>query len=181
MDKNTNTSSLKLSPTNFSLYLIGVGIVVTLTTTFLETSKYTLNGIMVGYSVIVSGYLILLTTMINSAKNNVGFSVMQILKTIVPFIIIIGTIMFLSYNIGKYFNNISKGRVSKNFKTFSIIFSLLTLLEVFVLFKSNNSSQFRMSSTIPMVFYWLLIFLGVIQYITAQIIAVDLIYFNTDG
>jgi hypothetical protein len=179
MDKNT--TSLKLSPTNFSLYLIGVGIVVTLVTTFLETSKYTLNGIMVGYSVVVSGYLILLTTIISNTKNNNDYSVMQILKMLVPFIIIIGTIMFLSYNIGKYFNNISNGRVSKNFKTFSIIFSLLTLLEVIVLFKSKDSSQFRMSSTIPIVFYWLLIFLGVIQYITAQIITVDLVYFNTDG
>jgi hypothetical protein len=183
MDKNlnTNSNSLKIIPSNFSLYVIGVGILVTIITTFLDTSKYSLNGIMIGYSVIVSGYLILLTTIINNTKNNEGSYIIQILKTIVPFIIIIGTIMFLLYNIGKYFNNISNGRVSKNFKTFTIIFSLLTLIEILVFYKSKFSLQFKLTSTLPIIFYWILIFIGVIQYVVAQIISIDLAYFNTDG
>ena len=38
---NTNLNSF-ISPSNFSLYMIGVGILVTLITTFLDTNKYNL-------------------------------------------------------------------------------------------------------------------------------------------
>ena len=181
MDKNSNTISSKLNSSNYSLYIISVGILVTLITTFLDTNKYTLNGIMVGYSTIIAGYMILLSTVIINTKNNSNYSIMQILKTIIPFIIVIGTIMFLSYSIGKYYNNIVNGRVSKSFKIFTIVFSLLTLLEIILFYNINSNLQFKMTSTIPIIFYWLLIFVGVIQYIVAQIISVDLAYFNTDG
>ena len=89
--------------------------------------------------------------------------------------------MFLIYNIGKYFNNIAKGRVSNNYKTFSIIFTLLTLLEVILFYNSKNSAQFKRTSTIPTILYWMIIFFGVINFIVAEIISVDLAYFNTDG
>jgi hypothetical protein len=89
--------------------------------------------------------------------------------------------MFLTYSVGKYFNNISKGRVSNNYKTFSIIFTLLTLLEVIIFYNSKNSAQFKRTSTIPTVLYWSLIFIGVINFIVAEIISIDLAYFNTDG
>jgi hypothetical protein len=180
MDNNSNPNSLKLNPSNFSLYIIGVGVIVAIATTFLDTNKYTLNGTLVGYSVMISGYLILLTTVINDTKDN-NFSFMQILRSIAPFILIIGTIMFLTYSVGKYFNNISKGRVSNNYKTFSIIFTLLTLLEVIIFYNSKNSAQFKRTSTIPAVLYWSLIFIGVINFIVAEIISIDLAYFNTDG
>ena len=89
--------------------------------------------------------------------------------------------MFLTYNIGKYFNNISKGRVSDSYKTFSIIFTLLTLIEVLLFYNSKNTAQFKRTSTIPTVLYWMIIFIGVINFIVAEIISVDLAYFNTDG
>ena len=180
---NTNTSinsNSFINPSNFSLYMIGVGILVTLITTFLDTNKYTLKGTMVGYSVITTGYLILLATIINDIKRN-SFTVLEILKTVTPFILIIGTIVFLTYNIGKYFNNISKGRISKNYNTFSIIFMLLTLLETIILYRSKNSIQFKRTSTIPTILYWMLIFVGVINFIVAEIISIDLAYFITDG
>jgi hypothetical protein len=185
MDANSNQNSTTtqnsfINLSNFSLYLIGVGIIVAIITTFLDTNKYTLNGVMVGYSVIISGFLILLSTVINNTKGN-RFSLFEILKITVPFILIIGTMTFLTYNIGKYFNNISKGRVSKNYKTFSIIFTLLTLLEVIIFYNSKNSAQFKRTSTIPTVLYWSLIFVGVINFIVAEIISIDLAYFNTDG
>ena len=176
---NTNLNSF-ISPSNFSLYMIGVGILVTLITTFLDTNKYTLKGTMIGYSVITSGYLILLATVINDIKGNT-FTVLEILKTVIPFILIIGTIVFLTYNIGKYFNNISKGRVSKNYNTFSIIFMLLTLLQAIVLYRSKTSLQFKRTSTIPNILYWSLIFVGVVNFIVAEIISIDLAYFSTDG
>ena len=100
---------------------------------------------------------------------------------ITPFLLIIGTIMFLTYNIGKYFNNISKGRVSKNYSTFSIIFTLLTLLQAIILYKSKTSLQFKRTSTIPTILYWILILVGVINFIVVEIISIDLAYFNTDG
>jgi len=184
MDTNSNQNIINqnsfVNPSNFSLYLIGVGIMVAIITSFLDTNKNTLTGIMVGYSIITSGFLILLTTVISNTKGN-RFSLFEILKIIAPFILIIGTITFLTYNIGKYFNNISKGRVSNNYKTFSIIFTLLTLLEVIIFYNSKNTLQFKRTSTIPTVLYWIIIFIGVINFIVAEIISVDLAYFNTDG
>ena len=184
MDTNSNQNIINqnsfINPSNFSLYLIGVGIMVAIITSFLDTNKSTLTGIMVGYSVIISGFLILLSNVIVNTKGN-RFSLFEILKITIPFILIIGTITFLTYNIGKYFNNISKGRVSNNYKTFSIIFTLLTLIEVILFYNSKNSSQFKRTSTIPTVLYWMIIFVGVINFIVAEIISVDLAYFNTDG
>ena len=184
MDTNSNQNIINqnsfINPSNFSLYLIGVGIMVAIITSFLDTNKSTLTGIMVGYSVIISGFLILLSNVIDNTKGN-RFSLFEILKITIPFILIIGTITFLTYNIGKYFNNISKGRVSNNYKTFSIIFTLLTLIEVILFYNSKNSSQFKRTSTIPTVLYWMIIFVGVINFIVAEIISVDLAYFNTDG
>jgi|LauGreSBDMM110SN_4_FD.fasta_scaffold02795_4 hypothetical protein len=176
---NINANSF-MSPSNFSLYMIGVGILVTLITTFLETNKYTLKGTMIGYSVITTGYLILLATIINGIKGNT-FTVLEIVKTVTPFILIVGTIVFLTYNIGKYYNNISKGRISKNYNTFSIIFMLLTLLEAVILYRTKTSLQFKRTSTIPTILYWSLILVGVINFIVVGIISIDLAYFNTDG
>ena len=169
-----------INPSNFSLYLIGAGIMVAVITIFLETNKNTLTGTMVAYSTIISGLLILLSTVITNTKGN-SFTLFEILKIIAPFILIIGTIMFLTYNIGKYFNNISKGRVSNSYKTFSIIFTLLTLIEVLLFYNSKNTPQFKRTSTIPTVLYWMIIFIGVINFIVAEIISLDLAYFNTDG
>jgi len=185
MDNSSNTNNINVSssfinPSNFSLYLIYAGIMVAVITTFLDTTRNTLIGIMVGYSVITTGYLILLATIINDIKRN-SFTVLEILKTVTPFILIIGTIVFLTYNIGKYFNNISKGRISKNYNTFSIIFMLLTLLETIILYRSKISLQFKRTSTIPTILYWMLIFVGVINFIVAEIISIDLAYFITDG
>jgi hypothetical protein len=184
MDTYSNQNMINqksfISPSNFSLYLIGVGITVTVITSFLDTNKNTLTGTMVGYSAIISGFLILLSTVIINTKGN-NFSLFQVFKITVPFILIIGTIVFLTYNIGKYFNNISKGRVSNNYKTFSIIFTLLTLIEVILFYNSKNSIQFKRTSTIPTILYWMILFIGVINFIVAEIISIDLAYFNTDG
>ena len=185
MDNSSNTNNINVSssfinPSNFSLYLIYAGIMVAVITTFLDTTRNTLIGIMVSYSVIISGFMILLATVINNTKSN-RFTLFELLKIIAPFVLIIGTIMFLTYNIGKYFGNISKGRVSSNYKTFSIIFTLLTLIEVIIFNNSKNSIQFKRTSTIPTILYWILIFVGVINFIVAEIISVDLAYFNTDG
>ena len=179
INKNTNANSF-VSPSNFSLYLIGAGIMVAIITTFLDTSKNTLVGTMVGYSIITSGFVILLSTVINNTKSNT-FSLFEMLKNIAPFILIIGTIIFLTYNTGKYFNNISKGRVSNSYKTFSTVFTLLTLVEVILFYNSKNSIQFKRTSTIPIVSYWLIILVGIINFIVAEIISIDLAYFNTDG
>jgi hypothetical protein len=184
MDANLNQNIINqnsfISPSNFSLYLIGAGIMVAVITIFLDTNKNTLTGMMVGYSTVISGFLILLSTVINNTKDN-SFTLFEIIKIIAPFILIIGTIMFLIYNIGKYFNNISKGRVSSSYKTFSIIFTLLTLVEVILFYRSKNSKQFKSTSTIPTISYWMIIFVGVINFIVAEIISIDLAYFNTDG
>jgi hypothetical protein len=179
INKNTNANSF-VSPSNFSLYLIGAGIMVAIITTFLDTSKNTLVGTMVGYSIITSGFLILLSTVINNTKSNT-FSLFEMLKNIAPFILIIGTIIFLTYNTGKYFNNISKGRVSNSYKTFSTVFTLVTLVEVILFYRIKNSKQFKNTSTIPIVSYWLIILVGIINFIVAEIISIDLAYFNTDG
>ncbi len=184
MDANLNQNIINqnsfISPSNFSLYLIGAGIMVAIVTIFLDTNKNTLTGTMVGYSTVISGFLILLSTVITNTKDS-NFTLFQIIKIIAPFILIIGTIVFLVYNIGKYFNKISKGRVSSNYKTFSIIFTLLTLIEVILFYKSKNSEQFKRTSTIPTILYWIVIFVGVINFIVAEIISIDLAYFVTDG
>ena len=169
--KNTNETSF-INPSNFSLHLVSVGIIVAIITTFLDINKNTLKGI--------SGFIILLSVVINNTKGN-NFTLLQILKIVLPFILIIGTTSFLIYYIGKYFNNISKGRVSNNYKTFSTIFTLLTLAEIIVFYRSKNSAQFKRTSTIPNILYWIIIFLGVVNSIVVGIISVDLAYFNTDG
>ena len=180
INKNITNSYSFINPSNFSFYLIGAGIMVAMITTLLDINKNTLTGLMVGYSVIVSGFLILLSTVINNTKSST-FSLLELLKIIAPFILIIGTIMFLTYNIGKYFNKISKGRVSNNYKTFSLIFTLVTLIEVILFYNTKNSSQFKRTSTKPTILYWMTIFIGVINFIVAEIISIDLAYFSTDG
>ncbi len=177
--KNTNETSF-INPSNFSLHLVSVGIIVAIITTFLDINKNTLKGTIVSYSIIISGFIILLSVVINNTKGN-NFTLLQILKIVLPFILIIGTTSFLIYYIGKYFNNISKGRVSNNYKTFSTIFTLLTLAEIIVFYRSKNSAQFKRTSTIPNILYWIIIFLGVVNSIVVGIISVDLAYFNTDG
>jgi hypothetical protein len=50
INKNINPNSSFISPSNFSLYLIGVGIMVAVITIFLDTNKNTLTGTMVAPS-----------------------------------------------------------------------------------------------------------------------------------
>lgn len=185
MENNQNNqvkkTSFYINPYNYSLCLMAAGVLVTLITTFLDTNRQTLTGIIVGYSILNAGYFMYFTQLMISMLQNKSSTLMQMLKTFVPFLMMIGTLVFISYYMSKYFNNIYKGRVTDNFKTFTAIFCLLSLVQVAVLYKITNSPQFKMSYTIPIVSFWILLFFGLIQYIVTQIISIDLAYFNTDG
>jgi len=156
---------------NVAYSLICVGIVIILFT--LGTSSTGgVTGTMIGYSFITIGMLLITGYLIKTITP--GLEAMFF--TIGPFLMIISTILYILYLLGKYFDRITTGNVSGGYYTFSNISLILIILQL-VVFYSATIGKATLSKLNSMQIY----LLGTINIISVATLGSILAYYITDG
>jgi hypothetical protein len=145
------------------------GIIAILITLFTGIyNRGSLIGTMLGYSLVA----ISIVFFVAIQSNKPGATASSMLFTSGPFLIMIVSILYLLYLLGKYFNEITSGHVSQYYSTFSTLFLVFTLMQVWL--HSTNKTD---SKAVKMVMY----LLGIINVVFAMTLGTILAYFSTDG
>ena len=145
------------------------GIIAILITLFTGIyNRGSLIGTMFGYSLVA----ISIVFFVAIQSNKPGATASSMLFTSGPFLIMIASILYLLYLLGKYFNEITSGHVSQYYSTFSTLFLIFTLMQVW-LYSTNKTD----SKAVKMVMY----LLGIINVVFAMTLGTILAYFSTDG
>ena len=152
-----------------SLNVMIAGIIAILITLFTGIyNRGSLIGTMFGYSLVA----ISIVFFVAIQSNKPGATASSMLFTSGPFLIMIASILYLLYLLGKYFNEITSGHVSQYYSTFSTLFLSFTLMQVWLY--STNKTE---SKAVKMVMY----LLGIINVVFAMTLGTILAYFSTDG
>ena len=137
------------------------------------------NNLIVGYSFIISGFVLLVGYLLFKLSGNYGF--LSLLTIIGPFIVIIAVIGYYLSILSQYQNRITDGNISVGYYSFSNIFLFLILMQSFVFFKALQDKQFKESHTINKINSMIIYLLGVLSALVAITINIILAYFSTDG
>ena len=173
------TSVTTFNYTNFCLYFIAIGIIVVLfTTIFGSVNQNTLVGTMLGYSIIISGFILLASLLTSRVYNG---SLITVLYTIGPFLLIIATLIYLVYILGVYFNKISSGNISTSYYNFTNIFLILTLIQIAIFYNGVTDNKYQSTMTLSKVTNMLLYLVGIINIIVVITLMTILAFFSTDG
>ena len=106
---------------------------------------------------------------------------MNIIKTLGPFILVLGIIGFMMYLLIRFKTIISEGRVSSYYNTFSFLSSILVLMQIYLLYDGINSTSFQRTHTLSKVIISVICLVAVLNTISALILYVILNYYTTDG
>lgn len=152
-----------------SMNVMVAGTVAILITLLLGTyNRTSLIGTMLGYSLIALS----LVFFVAIQANKPGTTASSVLFTSGPFLIMTASIIYLMFLLGKYFNEITSGHISQYYSTFSTLFLIITLMQVWL--HSTNKTD---SKAIKMSMY----LLGTINIIFVVTLGIILAYFSTDG
>jgi hypothetical protein len=150
------------------------GIIIILITLILGTNNpNTLFGVNVGLALILLGVLMYLVNRWNdvyTVKN-----IFELTIDVLPYLLIILSILGGIYIIGKYFKKISANTVSDSFKLFKNMFLILTILQVTSIIYYYSKPGDKKKSD------YLIYILGIFNSVFLIIMYTSLTYFTTDG
>ena len=155
--------------------LIVTGVIIT----FITLGLSSITGYIVGYSFIISGFVLLVGYLLFKLSGNYGF--FSLLTIVGPFIVIIAVIGYYLSILSQYQNRITDGNISDGYYSFSKIFLFLILMQSFIFYKSLQDKQFKESHTINKVNSMVIYLLGLLSALVAITINIILAYFSTDG
>ena len=136
-------------------------------------------GYLLGYSLIVAGYIILLGYLLFKLSGKLDFS--TFLSVVGPLLAIVGVSIYYLSVVGIYNKRISDGIVAPSYYSFSNIFLTMILLQTFVFYKAMQDKQFKREDTINKMVSTLSYLLSLISVLVVISIHIILAYFSTDG
>ena len=164
--------------------LITVGIIIVLITIGSQSSTG-LSGMMIGYSFVITGILLLvglLTSNISKVYPQGGMPfLMALLYTIGPFIIIMAIIIYLLYLLSIYFTTITSGHVTGSYYTFMNIFVVLFLIQFYMFYNGTQDKVFKETSVLNKLTGMSIYLVQTLSIITVITLGTILQYFVTDG
>jgi hypothetical protein len=139
-----------------------------------------------GYSVLTLGIMMILVVLfynvLKESKEGYAFSnIPEIMVVSGPFLLILGTIAFVSYLLLNFKDIITSGRVAPAFKTYSNLIVILVLLQNYLIYRNIGTSSFDSSGKLSGVTNNLLYLIGILSLISAIILYRILKYYSTDG
>lgn len=171
----SNSSMINLT-NNVAYSLIAVGVII-ISCTLGTSSPGGVTGTMIGYCFIIIGLSLISSYLINSISN-----VSQFFYTAGPFVMIISTILYLVYLLGKYFNRITSGNVSSGYYTFSNISLALIIIQLVVFYNATTAKSFNTESpTLSKLNSMIIYLIGTINVISVITLGTILTYYITDG
>lgn len=165
--------------------LIYAGIIAFIIGSFTE-SETSLGAFISGYSVFILGIMMILVILFsNILKANQNQPIMRILTEIFmvsgPFILILGVISFILFQLITYKDNIIAGHVAPGYNSFSNIIVMLLLIQFYLVNSNLNTEKFELTGKISKVSSSIIYLLGVLTGISSIILYTILNYFSTDG
>lgn len=151
---------------------------------FFTSGVNSYGSILTGYSTLVLGIMMILLILFNNifrVTQNTAQSLLTILTTTGPFLLMLGVIGFILYLVIMYKNIIVNGNVAPSYYTFSKIAIILFLAQTFLVYNNLNTEQFNKSGKLTKVTSSLLYLLGVLTLMCSFILYITLKYFVADG
>jgi hypothetical protein len=153
---------------------------------FFSTGKVSVDSYIAGYSVLILGIMMILTILFNKTlmitKDLSSFqTILSILLTSGPFILMLGVIGFILYLLITYKTNIVENHVPASYYSFSNISICLLLVQIYVVYTNISTPKFEETGKIPKVTSYIIYLLGILSAISSIILFTILKYFVTDG
>jgi hypothetical protein len=146
-----------------------------------STGGTSISCFQVGYFIFLIAILMILINVFNKIlEPNSTKSGFTIFLNVSPFILICVIVSFLVYFNMKYYDIIVENKVSNGYYIFSNVALILLMIQLFVIYSSVSDERFDtngMSNTTSSI----ILLLGVLTGISANIIYQILHYFTTDG
>jgi hypothetical protein len=163
-------------------FIVG-GLILVLMTTY-ATSYSSLIGAILGYCAagvgiaMIAGYIYYTLSV---AENQTHFTFFSVIYRLTPFFTLLSIIFLSVYIIGTYLERISSGKVSAYYNVFTLISTIFVSLQVYILFKSSTTKEFRTTGIMSNMSISSSYLLSVINLIMIVTLAVALRYYSTDG
>lgn len=151
---------------------------------FCSESKTSFGAYMAGYSVLILAICLILLELFNSILGNTAVSVNSVYSIIVttgPLLLTLGIISFIFYMLIVNKHKILEGHVSNSYNSFNNIIVLLILCQMYMLFTSIDSDQYKSTKKISKVTMSIIYFLVLLTGISSSILYIILKYYTTDG
>jgi hypothetical protein len=166
---------------NISYAFILGGLIVVICTIGTH-NKNALIGTITGYAASTCAVLLLASlTYTNITTGIKNPSIMEIIFTLIPFIVLIIIFGFSLALISIYFNKIANNRISDYYGMFSFISVIFILFQVWIFFVATKQKAFRDSGFINKVTLLKLLLLSIFNMLTLITLGITLKYFSTDG
>jgi hypothetical protein len=145
-----------------------------------------LNSYIAGYSILLIAIAMMLIIIFNNIlKVNEGSSFLQTILSILasagPFLLILAVISIVLYLIVKYKSNIIDNRVSGGYYSFSNITALLIFIQLYIIYTNVFSDKFQSTGKIDKITSSLIYLLGVLSSMSTAVLYIILKYYTTDG
>lgn len=144
------------------------------------------NAYITGYSMLTLGIMLILIQLFNKissfSQQMTSVQTSQLIfATTLPFITILGVIIFMLYILIKYNNNIISGHISPNYTTFSNINVILLLLQLYIMYNNMSTSTFEITGKLSKLTTSIIYLISTLTGISSFIIYIILKYYSTDG
>ena len=153
---------------------------------YFSSGNVSLGALISGYSVLtMSIFMILYIILFNllQVTQNKGFfqTLLLMITTCGPFLLMLFVIGFVLYLVIKYKNRILLGHVSNSYSTFSNITIMIILLQVYLVYNGINTDKFESSHQLSKITTSMLYLYGVISVISSITLFTILNNFSADG
>jgi len=158
--------------------LVGVGLIMAMFTTGTLTSN-SLNGNMIGYSLVAAGICIFMGVTFQTIKQQYAGNSMvnsRLITNLSPLIFMFCLVVFTLNLFGKYKNIITTDKIAKEYSFFTWILFLLILIFMAIYF--NEISKER---EVALSYNMFLLLIAILTAVTVKTINIILYYFHTDG
>ena len=145
-----------------------------------------LNSYIAGYSILILAITMMLiiifnnVNMVTEASSTIQ-TILSILMSSGPFLLMLTVISMLLYLIVKYKDNIIQNHVSSGYYSFSNISALLIFIQLYIIYTNVFTDKFQNTGKIDKVTSSIIYLLGVISLMTVIILYIILKYYTTDG
>jgi hypothetical protein len=145
-----------------------------------------LNSYIAGYSILILAIAMMLiiifnnVNMVTEASSTIQ-TILSILMSSGPFLLMLTVISMLLYLIVKYKDNIIQNHVSSGYYSFSNISALLIFIQLYIIYTNVFTDKFQNTGKIGKVTSSIIYLLGVISLMTVIILYIILKYYTTDG
>jgi hypothetical protein len=168
----------------YKAFLIGSTILFIIY--MVTTGSLSLGAMITGYSVLLFSiimllYLIVYNVLQTTQKQSFFQSLLSMLFTCGPFLLIFFIIGFILYLVIKFKNKILLGHVSSGYNTFSNIIIILLLLQIYIIYNGINSDKFQTTKSLSKITNSILYLYGVITAICSITLFTILNNFSADG